>query len=68
MLFNRTIADNLRVGKSDATETEMREAAKRAQALEFIERNFKGFGGAVGERGRSLSGASASDCRSRARS
>ena len=56
MLFNRTIADNLRVGKSDATETEMREAAKRAQALEFIERNFKGFGGAVGERGRSLSG------------
>ena len=56
LLFNRTIADNLRVGKSDATETEMREAAKRAQALEFIERNFKGFGGAVGERGRSLSG------------
>jgi len=56
LLFNRTIADNLRVGKSDATETEMREAAKRAQALEFIERSFKGFGGAVGERGRSLSG------------
>ena len=56
LLFNRSIADNLRVGKADATEAEMREAAKRAQALEFIERKFKGFDGRVGERGRSLSG------------
>jgi ATP-binding cassette subfamily B protein len=56
LLFNRSIADNLRVGKSDATETEMRDAARRAQALEFIERKFKGFAGHVGERGRSLSG------------
>jgi ATP-binding cassette subfamily B protein len=56
LLFNRSIADNLRVGKSNATETEMREAVKRAQALEFIERKFEGFGGHVGERGRSLSG------------
>ena len=56
LLFNRSIADNLRVGKSDATETEMREAARRAQALDFIERKFKGFAGHVGERGRSLSG------------
>ena len=56
LLFNRSIAENLRVGKSDATETEMREAAKRAQALEFIDRKFEGFDGRVGERGRSLSG------------
>lgn len=56
LLFNRSIADNLRVGKSDATETEMREAVKRAQALEFIERKFEGFDGHIGERGRSLSG------------
>ena len=56
LLFNRSIADNLRVGKSDATETEMRDAARRAQALDFIERKFKGFAGHVGERGRSLSG------------
>ena len=56
LLFNRSIADNLRVGKSNATETEMREAVKRAQAIEFIERKFEGFGGHVGERGRSLSG------------
>jgi ATP-binding cassette subfamily B protein len=56
LLFNRSIAENLRVGKFDATETEMREAARRAQALEFIERKFKSFSGRVGERGRSLSG------------
>src|SRR6202142_1233658 len=55
-LFNRSISENLRVGKADATETEMREAVSRAQALEFIERKFKGFEGRVGERGRSLSG------------
>src|SRR5262249_3075653 len=35
LLFNRSIADNLRVGKPDASEEEMREAARRAQALEF---------------------------------
>jgi ATP-binding cassette subfamily B protein len=56
LLFNRTIAENLRVGKADATEAEMREAVRRAQALEFIERKFEGFNGRVGERGRSLSG------------
>jgi glucan exporter ATP-binding protein len=56
LLFNRSIAENLRVGKSDATEAEMREAVKRAQAIEFIERKFEGFDSSVGERGRSLSG------------
>ena len=56
LLFNRTIADNLRVGKSDATDEEMREAARRAQAMEFIDRKFDGLSNRVGERGRSLSG------------
>jgi len=56
LLFNRSIADNLRVGKADATEAEMRDAVRRAQAIEFIERKFEGFDGSVGERGRSLSG------------
>ena len=56
LLFNRSIADNLRVGNADATEAEMRQAAKRAQALDFIDRKFEGFAGRVGERGRSLSG------------
>jgi ATP-binding cassette subfamily B protein len=56
MLFNRTIAENLRVGKPDATDDEMRDAAARAQALEFIKYNVEGFDAKVGERGRSLSG------------
>ena len=56
LLFNRSIADNLRVGKSDASIADMREAVQRAQALDFIERKFEGFEGLVGEHGRSLSG------------
>ena len=56
LLFNRSIAENLRVGKPDATDEEMREAAARAQALDFIERNPEGFEASVGERGRLLSG------------
>ncbi len=56
LLFNRSIADNLRVGKADATEEEMRVAAIRAQAMDFIDRKFHGFSDNVGERGRSLSG------------
>ncbi len=56
LLFNRSTADNLRVGKPDATEEQMRAAAGRAQALDFIERHAGGFEGKVGERGRSLSG------------
>jgi ATP-binding cassette, subfamily B, beta-glucan exporter len=56
LLFNRSIADNLRVGKSDATDEEMRTAAARAQALDFIERNEQGFNANAGERGRMLSG------------
>ena len=56
LLFNRSIAENLRIGKPDATEPEMRAAAARAQALEFIDRKFESFDGSVGERGRSLSG------------
>jgi ATP-binding cassette, subfamily B, beta-glucan exporter len=56
LLFNRSIAENLRVGKPDATLDKMREAAARAQALDFIERNPEGFDASIGERGRLLSG------------
>jgi ATP-binding cassette subfamily B protein len=56
LLFNRSIAENLRVGKPDATEAEMREAAVRAQALDFIERHDGGLQAPIGERGRLLSG------------
>jgi len=56
LLFDRSIADNLRVGKPDATDEELRIAAGRAQALEFIERGEHGFQTNAGERGRMLSG------------
>ena len=56
LLFNRSIAENLRVGKPDATEADMREAAARAQALDFIDRNPDGLNAPIGERGRLLSG------------
>jgi ATP-binding cassette subfamily B protein len=56
LLFNRSIADNLRVGQPEASDAEMRDAAMRAQALEFIDRNPEGFTARVGERGRLLSG------------
>lgn len=56
LLFSRSIADNLRVGKPDATMDEMRDAARRAQALDFIERGEGNFESNAGERGRMLSG------------
>jgi glucan exporter ATP-binding protein len=56
LLFNRSIAENLRVGKPDATDEELRGAAERAQAIDFIERSPEGLKSRVGERGRSLSG------------
>jgi len=56
LLLNRSIADNLTVGKPDATEDEMRTALTRAQAIEFVSRNTEGLQATVGERGRFLSG------------
>jgi ATP-binding cassette, subfamily B, beta-glucan exporter len=56
LLFNRSIAENLRVGRPAATEAEMREAAAGAQALDFIDRNPDGLNAPIGERGRLLSG------------
>ncbi|MGA8917369.1 MAG: ABC transporter transmembrane domain-containing protein, partial [Pseudolabrys sp.] len=56
LLFNRSITENLLVGKPNATDAEILDAVERAQALEFIERKSAGFGDSVGERGRSLSG------------
>src|SRR6516225_3905401 len=43
LLFDRSIEENLRVGKPDATLDEMKVAAARAQALDFIERAERGF-------------------------
>ncbi len=56
LLFDRSVAENLRVGKPDASEPELREAAARAQALDFIDANSEGLNARIGERGRLLSG------------
>jgi len=56
MLFNRSIRENLLVGKPDATEEDMRRAVERAQALDFVARASEGLNARVGERGRMLSG------------
>lgn len=56
MLFHRTIRENIAYGKPDATDTQIRDVAKQANALDFIERMPKGFDTVVGERGVKLSG------------
>jgi glucan exporter ATP-binding protein len=56
LLFNRSIAENLRIGKPDATEEELRAACERAQVLDVIERQPQGFDTNAGERGRLFSG------------
>jgi glucan exporter ATP-binding protein len=56
LLFNRSIGDNLRVGKPDASEAELLDVCRRAQALDIVERNPQGLEATVGERGRLLSG------------
>jgi len=56
LVFNRSIEENLRVGKPDATQAELIEACKRAQAWDFISQSPEGFATNVGERGRALSG------------
>ena len=56
LLFSGTIADNLRFGKPDATDDEIREAARAAFADAFIEQLPRGYQTEIGERGVRLSG------------
>lgn len=56
MLFNRSIRDNLLVGKPDATQEEIESACRMAEAHDFIVRQARGYDTMVGERGSSLSG------------
>ncbi len=56
MLFARSIEENLRVGKPEATAQEIETALERAQAKDFVARQTDGLDARVGERGRSLSG------------
>ena len=55
-LFSRSIADNIRFGKPDATLEEVIEAAKKAQAHDFITGFPEGYETVVGQRGVTLSG------------
>ncbi len=55
-LFNRTIAENIRVGRPDAPDTEVERAARLAEAHDFIMKKPGGYQFAIGERGQSLSG------------
>ena len=56
LLFHRTIAENISYGRPDATMEQIREAARQANALEFIENLTQGFETITGERGVKLSG------------
>lgn len=55
LLFSTTIRENIAYGKPGATEEEIIEAARKAQALDFIRKMPEGFSSPVGERGSHLS-------------
>jgi ATP-binding cassette subfamily B protein len=55
-LFNRSIRENLLVGKPDATDAEIENACRLAEAHDFIIRQPQGYDTVVGERGATLSG------------
>ena len=56
LLFNRTIRENLLVGKPDASDAELEAACRQAEAHDFILRQPQGYDTLVGERGTTLSG------------
>ncbi len=55
-LFSATVAENIAYGRPNATEEQIEQAARRAQAYEFVTKLPNGFQTRVGERGLSLSG------------
>jgi ABC-type multidrug transport system fused ATPase/permease subunit len=68
VLFARSIEENLRVGRPDSLEADLCLASERAQANESVARLTNVLSTIVGERDRSLSGASVSVSRLPARS
>ncbi len=56
ILFHRTLRENIAYGKQDASDQEILQAAKKANAIDFIEKLPKGLDTIVGERGVKLSG------------
>lgn len=55
-LLNRSITENIRLGREGATEEEITKAAEAAAATDFIESRLTGYDTSVGERGNRLSG------------
>jgi ATP-binding cassette subfamily B protein len=55
-LFNRSVADNLRLGAADASDADLEAALAAAQAWEFVEEKPGGLDYVLGERGQLLSG------------
>lgn len=55
-LFNNTVMENIRVGKKDATDEEVLEAARRANCDEFVQKLPNGYETVIGENGSELSG------------
>uniref|UniRef100_UPI00189B21B8 ABC transporter ATP-binding protein n=1 Tax=Hoylesella timonensis TaxID=386414 RepID=UPI00189B21B8 len=56
MLFNASVADNIRIGKRDATDEEVRHVARLAQCDDFVRRMPQGYDTVIGENGETLSG------------
>lgn len=56
LLFNASIADNIRIGKREATDEEVRRVARLAQCDDFISRMPQGYDTVIGENGETLSG------------
>ena len=56
LLFNASIADNIRIGKREATDEEVRRVARLAQCDDFISRMPQGYETVIGENGETLSG------------
>ena len=56
LLFNASVAENIRIGKPEASEEEILEAARQANALDFIDSLPNGLETVLSERGNSLSG------------
>ena len=55
-LFNNTVMENIRIGRKDATDAEVMEAAKSAMCDEFIQKLPQGYQTMIGENGSTLSG------------
>lgn len=56
MLFNTSVMENIRIGRLDATDEEVKEAARMANCMDFIDEMPEGFDTAIGENGQELSG------------